>query len=407
MIFTERQFMSVNKVMRKLNILRRWTGSMTDPRYDEISKQTINCMFAFFIAAEMENAEKNMDTEPVDFLRIVKTSIYRAYQKAYIFYDTPEHIYREICKEKNINYEYWIKKCTHDIIVLETDEGFAEWLEECLESDEKRLYEAATKVATYFELMENKEHLNGDFVKNLESILESMKKYESICGFNTVKERYQDVYHVCSRLRNQNRWAAYAYRIGCAVSGHLFDTAIYGFMNAINCGRSEKDSVKIFWIGIFHDVAEAFTRDIPSPLKKMIDSFRDASEVYELKKMKEEYYPLVPDYVAERIQDVMLENPENEAEFKDICKVADYLSAGSELYRQCPDEGFAEAMALQKAVFHDPNGLRNYISKPALDFFDSMADRVEQVFGLKHELPAELKHAMIEFMEDWLKKNCK
>lgn len=363
-----RYYQALNKVIRKLNVIRRWTGTMTDPRYDEISKQTLNCIMAFFLATEA--ARRGV---AIDWIRIVKTAIYRAFQKAYIFYDTPEHIYKEICEIGNIHYEEAMKKATHTIIVDETDEEFADYIEECYNTTEKQIFEAATKIATFYE---HKENDNDPIIR--ENILKKMKDYEHIPGFTEIKENYEEVFKICSRLRNQNRWAGHGYRVSCAVSGHLFDTAVFGFLNSLEKGYSQEEAVKVFFICIFHDIPETFTRDIPSPVKNEIEGFREASEKYELQMMEKHFYPKLPDYMANAVKGVMMEEKENKI-YKPVCKVADYYSAGSENYRQCPDESWNEAINSHREIIK--NNFENEFGKNALLYYEFMKNRINNEFS--------------------------
>lgn len=39
-------------------------------------------------------------------------------------------------------------------------------------------------------------------------------------------------------------------------------------------------------MGIFHDIPETYTRDIPSPIKDSIPNFRKITEAYELEMMR-------------------------------------------------------------------------------------------------------------------------
>lgn len=366
-----KHYQGVNKTIRKLNIIRRWTGTMTDPRYDEISKQTLNCILCFFLAKENERRGN-----VVKWDRIVKTAIYRAFQKAYIFYDTPEHIYKEICAIGNIPYEQEMEKATHKIIVKQTDEDFANLIEECLNTSEKEMYEAATKIATYFEFEEN-DVISKSKKKEL-ILFKSLEKFEHIDGFLEIRDNYEEVFKICSRLRNQNRWAGHGYRVSCAVSGHLFDTAIFGFLNALEKKYNEEEASKIFFIGLFHDIAETFTRDIPSPVKNGIKGFREASEKYELQMMEKEFYPKLPDYMAKAVKGVMMEEEAN-ANYKSICKVADYISAASEIYRQCPDESWNKAINKHDKTMKKK--FKDEIGENALIFFSEMRDRINREFS--------------------------
>ena len=137
-----------------------------------------------------------------------------------------------------------------------------------------------------------------------------------------------------SRLRNQVRWATNYYGIECSVLGHLFDTAVFAYLMAYDeTGGDETFATKMFFMGIWHDVAEAWTKDIPSPIKNRIDGDRKATEKFELIKLNERVYSVLPDYLTKAIKEVMLEEEVN-TKCKDKVKAADYLSAASECWRQ-------------------------------------------------------------------------
>ena len=72
-----------------------------------------------------------------------------------------------------------------------------------------------------------------------------------------------------------------------------------------------------------------------------------------------------------------MEEDANEC-YKNVCKVADYISAGSEIFRQMPDETWNNAMnnhyeKLSKTY-------KDRIGKNALKFFESIKNRVNSEF---------------------------
>lgn len=343
---------AMNEVFKRLNNLRRWTAVLTESRYDEISKQALNCIICFFLATEAEARGV-----PVRWERFPKIAIFRAFQKAYVFYDTPEHICKEICEINNIAFEQEFLRVTLEIIEEYTDEGFSTSLKEGCGTSEEVIYKAATKIATLLELRENEEKFNGEYLKELENIIKSMAKYENIPGFIELSDSdssFFKAFKKVSKLRNQNRWAAYSYRVACSVLGHLFDTAIFAYLMAIEKGESEEVATKYFFIGVFHDLPEAFTRDIPSPIKDRIPGFRRATEKYELFCMDEYFYPLLSDISKKAVRGIMLEDEENE-KYKKLIKGADYLSATSEIWRQFEDVSLLEAMKNHGSKFESPH----------------------------------------------------
>lgn len=336
---------ALNEVFKRLNNLRRWTEFVTEGKYDEISKQSLNCAIAFILATEVENCGQTIMWE-----RFPKIAIYRAFQKAYVNYDTPEHILKEICDLGNIPFEKSFGEVTAKTIADLTDEEFARWISDGCSTIEEEIYKAATKIGTFLELNELQHHMNGDFKRKYDEIVKSMFKYQNIPGFESVSDidgNYFKVFKSISRLRNQNRWAAYSYLVDCSVLGHLFDTAVFAYFMALEKGETETIATKCFFMGIFHDVPEAFTRDIPSPIKDKIPGFRKLTEEYELLMMEKKVYPLLPEKIAKALKNVMFEDEENQS-FKKLMKGADYMSAVSEIWRQLKagtiDNSFFEAL---------------------------------------------------------------
>ena len=343
---------AVNNVFKRLNNLRRWTNFINEGKYDEISKQALNCTVCFMLAVEAEKEGCLINWE-----RFPKIAIYRAFQKAYVNYDTPEHILQEICDLGGIQFDKAFGEVTAKTITEKTDEEFVKWLKEGCGTLEEEIYKAATKIATFLELKEIQRHMNGDYSSKYEELLKSMRKYEGIPGFNFVsdaKNGYFDVFKAISKLRNQNRWAAYSYLVDCSVLGHLFDTAVFAYLMALEKGESESVATKCFFMGIFHDVAEEFTHDIPSPIKDKIPGFRKLTEEYELQMMEKHIYPFVSKEVAIALREIMFESEEN-AKFKKLMKGADYMSAASEIWRQLKagtrDDSFVRAFRGQVSKF--------------------------------------------------------
>ncbi len=283
---------SVNEMFKRLNNLRRWTNFITEGKYDEISKQALNCSICYILANKAERGGIAIQWE-----RFPKIAIYRAFQKAYVNYDTPEHILKEICDLGHISYEKVFGDITVEMIKELTNETFANWVKEGCGTTEERIYKAATCIATFLELTEIQVNVNGDYGAKYEQIIKNMTKYYDIPGFCQISETKSScfkLFNAISKLRNRNRWAAYSYSIDCSVLGHLFDTAVFAYLIALDKGETEKTATKCFFMGIFHDVPETFTTDIPSPIKDKIPGFRKLTEQYEMQMMEKHVYSHVP-----------------------------------------------------------------------------------------------------------------
>lgn len=315
-------------VFTRLNCLRRWTDFATQQKYNELSKQALNVMIAFFIAKTAEESGKAICYE-----QFPKIAITRAFTKVYVYFDTPEHKLNEICELSGISKKEF-ERVTVDIIAEKTDEDFAEFITHGIGEYELRIFKAATKIATYIELSEQKTGLTE--LSKFQEIERSLDKYMDIPGVREYTDTESPIYNLfrkLSKLRNQNRWATSCYNVECSVLGHLFDTAVFAYLMALD----EKDfdeeyATKMFFMGIFHDIAEVWTKDIPSPIKDRIPGFRKATEQYEKECLNKYLYAVVPDYLAKALREVMFEDESNAA-YKKKVKEADYLSADCECYR--------------------------------------------------------------------------
>lgn len=343
---------AVNQLFKRLNSIRRWTTFITEGKYDEISKQALNCCVCFVLAKESENRGVSINWE-----RFPKIAIYRAFQKAYVNYDTPEHILKEICSMGDLSFEKVFSEVTTEIISECTDDDFVQSLKEGCGTNEEKIYQAATKIATFLELKEIQRNINGDYSSKYEEIVKSMHKYENIPGFDDLSDaegNYFKFFSTISKLRNQNRWASYSYLVECSVLGHLFDTATFAYLMALEKGEPESVATKCFFMGIFHDIPEAFTRDIPSPIKDRIPGFRELTEKYELQTMEKYVYSFFSENVTNALKDIMMESNQNSL-YKALMKGADYMSAVSEIWRQLKsgsrDEVFVSAIAGHKEKF--------------------------------------------------------
>ena len=86
-------------------------------------------------------------------------------------------------------------------------------------------------------------------------------------------------------------------------------------------------------MGIFHDIAETWTHDVPSPIKDKIEGYRAATEEHESQMLEEQMYPKLASLgLDEATRNIMFEDKSN-IKYRKFIKSADYLSADSECWR--------------------------------------------------------------------------
>lgn len=330
-----KQIKASNEVFRRLNKLRRWTGVISKGVYNELNKQALNCIVAYILACYVEEAGI-----PVVWERFPKVALYRAFQKVYVVFNTPENKYNEIFQLSHLSRANFYE-VTRQKIIDSADEEFANFLCESVGTQEEGIYKAATKIATYIEALELGSYFSRDaYQKKLREIFSEIQPYCTLPGMQVLSDTDSDIFKLLqfisvSGLRHHIRWCECGYLQECSILGHLFDTACFSYFMSLELEpKNEHLATERFFMGIFHDIAEAWTTDIPSPIKNCISGFRSACELYEQKMLEEKLYAKVPEFLVSKLRAVMFEDEQNVKKHKALIKGGDYLSADAECWRQ-------------------------------------------------------------------------
>ncbi len=377
MKITKKLYIAVNQVFKRLSLLRRWTTDMADTQYTEQAKQGLNCLVTFFLASEYEMAGGILD-----WSKFPKIALYRAFEKAHITYDVSKEEINEICEIGNVPAEK--RDILPQIIEEETgDKDFAYELMEAYSGIELQIFTAARTIATYIEMKENSGAFNGAYNDMVESVARKLSEFEFIPNFKNWSEPDKAGFKLIqkiSKLRNQVRWIIYAHQKDCSVLGHLFDTGYFAYFMSLEENPDEKVATEHFFIGIFHDVPETWTKDIPSPLKEKM-GIRAATEIYENKVVQENIYDKIPS-LAPRLKKVMMEDDAN-ASIKISMKGADYLSASRECFFQIQSgtrdyEFYRAAFDLREKV---KNG-KAKVTPFAMEYYEWLLSKIEKLEAL-------------------------
>lgn len=314
---------------RLISLNRSWTSVIYKQQYNEMLKQALNWIITCMLAWYSKEHGKAIIWE-----RFPKIAIYSAFQKVYLHYDTPEYIRLQVCDIGKISLDEF-HNATRKIITKHTNKDFADFICEEIDSYEMKLYKAGRKIATFVEFKELSHFMSDEeCLDKLTEILTSLEKYSYIPGvkeFSDTKGVFFKTFSNISNLRNQPRWSVQPRRTNCFDIGHLLSTAVLGYLNTLEyTNGNEKYATKIFEDGIFHDIPEVWTTDVPSPVKKLIPGFRPSLKIFEDRCLQKNVYDKLPEYLTREIHSI-LEVDEKSLEFK-LLKGADYLSADVECY---------------------------------------------------------------------------
>lgn len=329
-IITDKDLKAVNNMLFELLCLRRWSEvTVTNGKFTEQSKQALNCMITYFWAQEIKHTGI-----PVDFTKFPKLALFRGFTKT-MQCDVSETSLEIIFKLGNVS-----KSSFTDMIWSEvehkTSKSFFQHIHvdsNCLEA---RIYRAATKVSTLLELKEIRPLIaEKDYLLKKGQLEDVLKEFSDLpCYEQIMSASYQEIFRNFSKLRNRIRWAKHPNTVQCSVLGHMFDVACFAYLMSLEVKPNDEDLATLyFFMGIFHDFPEAWTGDMPSPIKDALPGLRKATEEYENMVMEENVYSHLPDYMATAVRKVMLED-EGNIQFKTFLKKSDNFSAFVECWRE-------------------------------------------------------------------------
>jgi len=131
---------------------------------------------------------------------------------------------------------------------------------------------------------------------------------------------------VFGNMRNVVRWKMRAPIRTHTILGHSFDVGVLNYLLILS--ENEKDTALAeqgFYVGLYHDVAELWTGDIPTPVKDGVPGLRKKTEELEVKAIEENVFTRLPDWMIGTFESWCLEMiPE---ELKNIFKIGDELDA--------------------------------------------------------------------------------
>ena len=109
-----------------------------------------------------------------------------------------------------------------------------------------------------------------------------------------LNKKLAKIIDLSGRLRFQKRWAQTPRVPETSVLGHMLTVAIFGYFFSIDVNACDKRIQNNFFTALFHDLPEALTRDIITPVKYCVDELSDIIAEYELEKIEDDILPNVP-----------------------------------------------------------------------------------------------------------------
>ena len=281
--------------------IQRWNDYPRMVELVELDKQAHKFIIAFFLA--------NME-EDVNHVHLIEAGIFEFLRRG-IVTDIRPDVFRQALQKKEQEINKWVLSKLHDELCdIENGEFYKRFEKYLSDSNmykkERFILKAASYLATRWEfaiVYQTSKFLNGiDKVK--EAVEEEIEDYYELIGVRKIalNKKLAKVIDLSGRLRFQKRWAQTPRIPETSVLGHMLIVAILGYFYSTHIKACDKRVENNFYCALFHDLPEALTRDIISPVKYSVSGLDDIISEYEIKMIEDEILPYVPSHIVENFK---------------------------------------------------------------------------------------------------------
>ncbi len=284
--------------------IQRWNDYPRMVELVELDKQAHKFIIAYFMA--------NME-EDVNRVHLIEAGIFEFLRRVVVTDIRPD-VFRKALqkKEKEIN-EWVLSKLIDSIKDIQNGEflqRFKNYLDDPqMYKKERFILKAASYISTKWEfsiVYQTSQFLSGiDRVK--EAVDEEIEDYYELVSVRKIalNKKISKIIDLSGRLRFQKRWAQTPRVPETSVLGHMLTVAILGYFYSLHVEACDSRIENNFFCALFHDLPEALTRDIISPVKYSVSGLDDIISEYELKVMDDEIFPYIPNSFLKDFQYIL------------------------------------------------------------------------------------------------------
>lgn len=278
----------VEKILSASSI-QRWNDYPRMVSLVELDKQAHKFIIAYFLAKAEEN---------VSFKNLIEAGIFEFLRRVVVTDIRPDVFHRVIEKKtKEIN--SWVLKELENSLDKQFYSEFERYLnDENYFKKERFILKAASYLSTRWEF--SIVYQTSKFLNDIEQVKEAveaeLEDYYELIGVRKIalNQKLARIVDLSGRLRFQKRWAQTQRIPETSVLGHMLVVAILAYFYSIKINACEKRLENNFFCALFHDLPEALTRDIISPVKYSVNGLDDIVNEYEMQKIENEILPFIP-----------------------------------------------------------------------------------------------------------------
>lgn len=277
--------------------MQRWNDQIRPVELTELDKQAHKMVVAFVLGKYEERSPQ------WSWTALIESGMFEYLQRLVLTDLKPQVFYK--IKEDPVRYHElndWVYSELEELIAPLGQpfcNRFREYLSTTDEPAHQRVVKAAHFFATKWEFdIIRKANPLGYEMERISNRLEHQQEhYYDLVGLRNLElyPKLRSFVDLCGLLRFQLRWS-HVHRVPkTSVLGHMLIVAMISYLFSLQIGACENRCTNNYFTGLFHDLPEALTRDIISPVKHSVKGISALIKTYEREEMQEKVYPLLPE----------------------------------------------------------------------------------------------------------------
>jgi putative hydrolases of HD superfamily len=293
----------VNELFRAFHI-QRWNDRIRPMELIEMDKHAHKMVIAYCLGRYEEQKGNT-----VQWSKLIKYGIFELFRRIVIS-DIKSPIYREIKKNKEVFFKLNKYVFNELKLKIQNDTILDEIKNYLLEEEEisitTKILNAAHIYASFWEFqiikLSNPRSYQNIIIEK--KLLEDISMFEDLEGIKRLLSNHNitNFIDLCSQLRFQIRWAQTPRVPKTSVLGHQMIVAVCSYFFTRDIPNCDKRIYNNFFGGLFHDLPEAVTRDIISPVKKSSQELDKLIKSLERSLAEQEIFPLVDDFMLDELK---------------------------------------------------------------------------------------------------------
>lgn len=284
--------------------IQRWNDYPRMVDLVELDKQAHKFIIAYFIA-KLE--------DDINFTHLIEAGIFEFLRRVVVTDIRPD-VFRKALQQKSKEINTWVVGKLKSSIETIENGNFLQKFEEFLNDPnmykkERFILKAASYLSTKWEF--SIVYQTSQFLSDIEEVKKDVdaeiEDYYELIGVRKIalNKKLAKIVDLSGRLRFQKRWAQTPRIPETSVLGHMLTVALFSYFYSLEVKACDKRLQNNFFTALFHDLPEALTRDIISPVKYSVDELSEIIAEYEVAKIEDDILPNVPINIQEEFSYIL------------------------------------------------------------------------------------------------------